>query len=73
VPIGVPPQLASPIQQATHTDFIMSFNDTIRFTTVLLVVAVVITVVFVRRRDTELAAGVQPHVAAVQPTPASAD
>jgi EmrB/QacA subfamily drug resistance transporter len=73
VPIGVPPQLASPIQQATHTDFIMSFNDTIRFTTVLLVVAVVIAVVFVRRRDTELAAGVQPHVAAVQPTPASAD
>jgi EmrB/QacA subfamily drug resistance transporter len=76
VPPGVPPQFASSIQQATHTDFIMSFNDTIRFTTILLVVSVVIAVVFVRRRDTEQVAGVQPHVADVQSTPiapASAD
>jgi EmrB/QacA subfamily drug resistance transporter len=76
VPPGVPPQFASSIQQATHIDFITSFNETIRFTAILLAISVVIALVFVRRRDTEQVAGVQPHVADVQSAPiapASAD
>ena len=42
VPPGVPPQFASSIQQATHIDFITSFNETIRFTAILLAISVVI-------------------------------
>jgi EmrB/QacA subfamily drug resistance transporter len=73
VPPGVPPQFAAPIQQATHITFITSFNDTIRVAAILLAVAVVIALLFVRRRDTEHVDGVQPRAAEERRAPVSAD
>ncbi len=74
VPPGVPPALASPIQQATHTAFISSFNDAIRIAALFIAVAVVIALLFVRRQDSEQEQA-QPAPARAQaseeaPTPA---
>lgn len=51
VPPQVPPQFAPSVQQATHTAFISSFNDTIRVAVLFIAVAVLISLVFVRRTD----------------------
>lgn len=55
VPPGVPPQFAATIQQATHTAFIASFNTTVRVAVISIAVAVVVTLIFIRRADVDRA------------------
>lgn len=55
VPPGVPPQFAGTIQQATHTAFIASFNTTVRVAVISVVVAIIVTLIFIRRADVDRA------------------
>jgi MFS family permease len=51
VPPGVPTQFAPIIQKATHAAFIYSFNDAVRFAVLLIAVGILVSLVFIRRKD----------------------
>jgi EmrB/QacA subfamily drug resistance transporter len=67
VPPGVPQQFASTVQQATHTAFIYSFNDAVRFCVVTIAVGIIVSFLFIRRKDMQHMTGAPPAQQAMQP------
>lgn len=67
VPPGVPQQFAATVQQATHTAFVYSFNDAVRFAVLLIAVGIVVSLIFIRRKDMQHTNGAPPAQQAARP------